>query len=194
MFKKIYNLLKILRKLSVSGAIETLDEIRPIPKSLKFIFAIFSIGSSKKIENLKKSSGEKLCQSLEDMGTTFIKLGQFLATRPDIIGEEIAKKLEKLQDKLPAFGTEKAKNIIKKEIGTESLKYFIFKRTSCSSFYSTSSFCKNKIDNSEKELAIKILRPNIHSIFNEELDALMFLAYLIENVFKNQKIKISGSY
>ena len=41
----------------------------------------------------KKTSGEKLCQSLEDMGTTFIKLGQFLATRPDIIGEEIAKKV-----------------------------------------------------------------------------------------------------
>ena len=34
------------------------------------------------------------------MGTTFIKLGQFLATRPDIIGEKIAKELEKLQDKL----------------------------------------------------------------------------------------------
>ena len=65
-------------------------------------------GSSKNRE-FKKSSGEKLCQSLEDMGTTFIKLGQFLATRPDIIGEEIAKKLEKLQDKLPAFNTEKLK-------------------------------------------------------------------------------------
>ena len=51
------------------------------------------------------------------MGTTFIKLGQFLATRPDIIGDEIAKKLEKLQDKLPAFNTEKAKTIIEKEIG-----------------------------------------------------------------------------
>ena len=37
------------------------------------------------------------------MGTTFIKLGQFLATRPDIIGEEMAKDLEKLQDKVPAF-------------------------------------------------------------------------------------------
>ena len=45
-------------------------------------------------------TGEKLCNSLESMGPTFIKLGQFLATRPDIIGEEIAKKLEKLQDKL----------------------------------------------------------------------------------------------
>jgi len=48
MFKKIYNLLKILRKLSISGAVETLDEIKPIPKSLKIIFYIFSIGSSKK--------------------------------------------------------------------------------------------------------------------------------------------------
>ena len=37
------------------------------------------------------------------MGTTFIKLGQFLATRPDIIGEELAKNLEKLQDRVPAF-------------------------------------------------------------------------------------------
>jgi len=48
-------------------------------------------------------------------------------------------------------------------------------------------FAKIKIDNKEKELAIKILRPNIHYIFNEELDALMFLAYLIENIFKKTK-------
>ena len=120
MLKKIKNLFKILRKLSVSGAVETLDEIKPIPKSLKFIFHIFSIGSSKKLENLNKSSGEKLCQSLEDMGTTFIKLGQFLATRPDIIGDEIAKKLEKLQDKLPAFSTTEAKTILEKELENNS--------------------------------------------------------------------------
>ena len=55
-----------------------------------------------------------MCQSLEDMGTTFIKLGQFLATRPDIIGDKIAGDLEKLQDKLPAFDTEKAKNYYRK--------------------------------------------------------------------------------
>ena len=46
------------------------------------------------------------------MGTTFIKLGQFLATRPDIIGEEISKKLEKLQDRLPPFKMQEAKNIL----------------------------------------------------------------------------------
>ena len=44
-----------------------------------------------------------MCNSLESMGPTFIKLGQFLATRPDIIGDEIAKNLVKLQDKLGSF-------------------------------------------------------------------------------------------
>ena len=60
------------------------------------------LDQKKSYDNLKQP-GEKLCHALEGMGTTFIKLGQFLATRPDIIGEEMAKDLEKLQDKLPAF-------------------------------------------------------------------------------------------
>ena len=99
------------------------------------------------------------------MGTTFIKLGQFLATRPDIIGNEIAKKLEKLQDKLPAFGTEKAKNIIKKEIGTESFKNILsLSEPIAAASIAQVHFAKIKIDNKEKELAIKILRPNIHNI------------------------------
>ena len=51
----------------------------------------------------------------EGMGTTFIKLGQFLATRPDIIGKELANDLEKLQDKLPPFDFEVAKKILIKE-------------------------------------------------------------------------------
>ena len=188
MFKKIFNLLKLLRKLSISGTIETIDEIRPIPKSLKLIFFIFSFGSSKKQENLSKSSGERLCQSLEDMGTTFIKLGQFLATRPDIIGEEIAKNLEKLQDKLPAFDTREARTILEKEIGSKSFKNIShLSDPIAAASIAQVHFAKIKIDDEEKELAIKILRPNIYDIFNEELDALMFLAYLIESIFKKTK-------
>ncbi len=188
MFKKIFNLFKITRKLSCSGAIDTINEIKTVPKSLNFIFYLFSIGSSKRTENLKKSSGEKLCESLEDMGTTFIKLGQFLATRPDIIGEEIAKKLEKLQDKLPEFSTSEAKNIIEKEIGAKSFKDILYLSDPiAAASIAQVHFAKIKIDGEEKNLAIKILRPNIHKIVNEELDALMFLAYLIENIFQNTK-------
>ena len=53
------------------------------------------------------------------MGTTFIKLGQFLATRPDIIGNNISKELEKLQDRLPPFGSNEAKSILQKELEKE---------------------------------------------------------------------------
>ena len=188
MFKKIFNLIIILRKLSVSGAIYTLDEIRPIPKSIKIFFFLFSLGSGKKNENLKKTPGEKLCQSFENMGTTFIKLGQFLATRPDIIGEEIAKNLEKLQDKLPAFNMGEAKNIIKREIGENAYKNILFLSDPiAAASIAQVHFAKIKIDNVEKELAIKILRPNIYNIVNDELDALMFVAYSIENIFKKTK-------
>ena len=62
---------------------------------------------------MNKDIGERLSNSLETMGTTFIKLGQFLATRPDIIGDELSKKLENLQDKLPPFPLLEAKEIIK---------------------------------------------------------------------------------
>ena len=59
------------------------------------------------------SDEEKLCKSIEGMGTTFIKLGQFLATRPDIIGEKLSRQLEKLQDRVPPFSNDEAKNILK---------------------------------------------------------------------------------
>ena len=50
------------------------------------------------------SEGERLSKSLQSMGTTFIKLGQFLVTRPDIIGDELAKQLEQSQNLVDQFG------------------------------------------------------------------------------------------
>ena len=192
MLKKIYNLIKILRKLSVSGAVETLEEFKPLPKTLKLIFFIFSLGSTNKTSNLKKTSGEKLCQSLEDMGTTFIKLGQFLATRPDIIGEEVSKKLEKLQDKLPAFSTKDAKIILEREIGSKSFKDILYLSDPvAAASIAQVHFAKLKTQEGEKEVAIKILRPNIHALVNDELDALMFLAYIVESIFiKTKRLKL----
>ena len=115
MIKRIIQLFKIARRLSSSGALDTINQLYKIPLQLKIFFDLISIGSEKKILNQSKSPGEKLCDALEGMGTTFIKLGQFLATRPDIIGDQMAKDLEKLQDKVPAFDLYEAKRVIKKE-------------------------------------------------------------------------------
>ena len=188
MIKKIFILFRILRKLSLSGAVETLDNIKPVPKIFKLIFYIFSIGKIARTESSEQNSGEKLCIALQDMGTTFIKLGQFLATRPDIIGDEVAKQLEKLQDKLPAFSTYQAKEIIKKEIGEKSFREIVrLDDPVAAASIAQVHFAKVKVSGEEKELAIKILRPNIYKTVNDELDALMFLAYLIENFFKKTK-------
>ena len=117
MFKSIFQLFRIARRLALSGAVDTLHEIYNIPLVIKLFFEFLSIGSKKKLINKSKKPGEKLCDALEGMGTTFIKLGQFLATRPDIIGETLAEDLVKLQDKLPPFELYKSKKILKKEIG-----------------------------------------------------------------------------
>ena len=192
MFKRLYQLFKIARKLASSGALNTINQIYNVPLFVKLFFDIFAVGSHKKITNNSKRSGEKLCDALEGMGTTFIKLGQFLATRPDIIGEELTNDLEKLQDKLPPFDTSIAKEILKKEIGAKQFENI----TNISEPIAAGSIAqvhiaKIKIDDLERDVAIKVLRPDIEKIFNEELDALMLFAYIIENsISKAKRLKL----
>ena len=89
MLKRIIKLFQIARKLSTSGAVDTINELHKLPTTLNLFFNFLSIGSDIKSLDKKLPPGEKLCSALEEMGTTFIKLGQFLATRPDIIGEDL---------------------------------------------------------------------------------------------------------
>ena len=112
MFKSVFQLFKIARKLAVSGAVDTINEVYKVPFAINIFFDLFSIGSNKKQSPSDKKPGEKLCDALEGMGTTFIKLGQFLATRPDIIGESLTNELVKLQDKLPPFELYESKNCL----------------------------------------------------------------------------------
>ena len=186
MLKKIILLFKIGRKLSASGAISSIYEIYTPTIGIKIFFFIigFSLGEKKTFNNL--TPGEKLCSALQEMGTTFIKLGQFLATRPDIIGENISKELEKLQDKLPPFGINEARKILKEELGEKNF-HDIKNLSEPVAAASIAQVHFAKINDSNKEVAIKILRPNIEKIFNDELDALMLLAYIVQFFLKKTK-------
>ncbi len=190
MIKKITTLLKIARKISQSDIINIISKFQEIPKIVKFFSYIlsFSFSRSKNLENQNINEGEKLCNTIQEMGTTFIKLGQFLSTRPDIIGDEISKKLENLQDKLPPFSTEEAKKIVKKELG-ESNYNLLLNISEPVAAASIAQVHKAQVndDGTIKDIAIKILRPDIKKIFNEEIDALMLLAFLIEGTVKKTK-------
>jgi len=188
MIRKIITLFKIARKIAQSDIVNIVSKFHEIPKTIKFFCYILSFYPKKKLHDKNINGDEKLCNSIQEMGTTFIKLGQFLSTRPDIIGNEIAKKLENLQDKLPPFEIEKAKKIIHKELGDNNYNLLlnISEPVAAASIAQVHKAQLN--DNGEiKDIALKILRPDIKKIFNEEIDALMFLAYLIEGTIKKTK-------
>jgi len=159
------------------------------PKIIKFFFYLLSFSfSNPKKEDNNLNEEQKLCNSIQEMGTTFIKLGQFLSTRPDIIGNEIAKKLENLQDKLPPFSSDKAKKIMKKELGENNYNSLINISEPVAAASIAQVHKAQLNDNGTiKDIAIKILRPNIKKKFNEEIDALMLLAFIIEGTVKKTK-------
>ncbi len=196
MIKKILILLKIARKLAVSDALKVISKTHEPPNLIKLLFNILSVSLRSKnnqIQNL--TDEEKLCRSIEDMGPTFIKLGQFLATRPDIIGDSLSKQLEKLQDRLPPFNIFEAKEIIKKNLGNEQFNSIInFGEPVAAASVAQVHKAQINDDGIIKDVAIKILRPNIKKKFNDEIDSLMLLAYIIEGVAKkNQKVKTCRS-
>ena len=126
MIKKLVTLFKLGRKIARSDILNITSKFQEPPLVVKFLFKILSFSFSPKAEiEMNKNEGERLSNSLESMGTTFIKLGQFLATRPDIIGEELSKKLENLQDKLPPFSLIQAKEIIKNDLGNDTYNSII---------------------------------------------------------------------
>ena len=189
MVKKLFTLFKLGRKVARSDILDIASKFQKPPLAITILFKILSFSfSDKKSSNLNKDEGERLSDSLENLGTTFIKLGQFLATRPDIIGDQLSKKLESLQDRLPPFSIIEAKQIIKNDLGEDTYNSII-EISEPVAAASIAQVHKAKINDNGtiKDVAIKILRPNIKKVFNEEIDAMMLFAFLVESVIKKTK-------
>ncbi len=190
MIKRLFTLFKIARSLASSDILEIIFKFHKPPTAVKIFFKLFSISFKKKRDNqdIIVKEDARLCKSIQDLGTSFIKLGQFLSTRPDIIGEELSKQLEKLQDRVPPFSSTEAKEILKKNIGEENFN-LILNLNDPVAAASIAQVHKAQINDGGviKDVAIKILRPNIKKIFNEQIDALMLLAYIVENLMKKSK-------
>ena len=189
MVKKLITLFKLGRKVAKSDILNITSKFQEPPLSIKILFKILSFSfSSKNNTQVNNNEGERLSKSLESMGTTFIKLGQFLATRPDIIGESLSKELENLQDRLPPFSQDQAKKIIKDDLGINTYNSIIDLSEPVAAA-SIAQVHKAKIDDNGiiKDVAIKILRPDIKKIFNDEIDAIMLFAFLVESLIKKTK-------
>ena len=188
MIKKIIILLKIGRALAKSSTLDYFGQIYKPNIFIRGFIKIFGFSGFKKKSLDSKNVGLRLASALRELGPTFIKLGQFLGTRPDIVGKDLAKELQSLQDDLPPFDMEIAKNSIRSELGLEKFKE-INDMTQPIAAASIAQVHFAKID--KKDYAIKILRPDIEKKFNDELEALMLFASIVETILpKTKRLKL----
>ncbi len=192
MLSNFFILIKIGRALARSNSLSIFEEFYRPPLSIKILMKMFSLTTFNK-DSENKSPGERLKNSFLNLGPAFIKLGQFLATRPDIVGQEFSQELQKLQDQMPAFDISQSKEALRKELGEEKYQQITYLSKPIAAASIAQVHFAKIINNEKKEIdvAIKILRPNIEKIFHKELDALSFLASIIEfSVKKSRRLKL----
>jgi len=125
-----------------------------------------------------RSVGERLAKALERLGPAYVKVGQFLATRPDMIGVTVAQELGRLKDRLPPFSHTAALDTINDELGGTEKVY----GGQISEAVAAASIAQvhQAIIPREGTVAIKVLRPRIEKKLAKEMAALHFLAKCIE--------------
>lgn len=126
------------------------------------------------------SNAERLRQALEELGPTFVKLGQILSTRPDLIPPAYIDEFSKLQDNVPPFPYEDAANQIKMELGVEVEEVFTNFDPNPIASASLAQVHKATLQNGA-QVAVKIQRPDIKPLIESDIDLLYLLARLVEN-------------
>lgn len=130
--------------------------------------------------------GQRIREALEELGPIFIKFGQMLSTRKDLLPEDVAEELSKLQDKVPPFDGEKARWLIEKAYGVSVEEYFDeFESTPLASA-SIAQVHAATLKNG-KEIVIKVLRPNILPVIKRDVALLYIIAKLAERYSKDAR-------
>jgi ubiquinone biosynthesis protein len=126
------------------------------------------------------SPGGRLARALESLGPAHVKLGQVLATRPDIVGSDVALELEGLQDRLPPFPSAAARAVIAAEFGrpVESMFTSLGEPVAAASIAQVHS--AETSDTPARRVAVKVLRPGIEEEFSRDMDTLAYAAHLAE--------------
>ncbi len=157
-------------------ALETMDA----PRSLRIAARI--LGWPFKWLGLRGDvSQPPVVRALTALGPAYIKFGQLLSTRPDVVGPEMASELRVLQDRLPEFPTSVAKAEIEKELGSSIEELF----TDFSDPVAAASLAqvhKATLRSTGEIVAVKVLRPGIEKAFLKDVDAFYFAASLIEKL------------
>ena len=160
------------------NANKRLDEILDVAKKHKVISVLTASSKRKKTEDGSDEEVDLsgLREAMEELGPAFIKLGQLLASRPDMIGPEIAEDLKKLRDNTPVTPFEQMREVIESELGRplEDV-YSEFDETPLGSA-SIGQVYKATLKETGQEVAVKVQKPGIYNIIDADVKILNNLA------------------
>jgi len=186
-----HNILRLIRTgatLERTGAMPVILNALDAPRTLKFA-ARFIVWPFQFLGRRGDQSLPPAPRALTAMGPAYIKFGQILSTRPDVVGPELAEQLRVLQDRLPPFSTDVAKQSFKSEIGLDADDVFSdFSEPVAAA--SIAQVHRGKLKDNGQSVAIKVLRPEIERAFQKDLDTFYFAARLVEFVSpKSRRLK-----
>jgi ubiquinone biosynthesis protein len=172
------------------------EEITKILAKYEFIDVVKKTGlkntfnrvfRSKKLEEeLNATNPERILLVFEELGTTFIKFGQILSTRPDIVGPEITNELMKLQDQVPTVSSELIIEELESELGSPVNELFLEFDEVAFASASISQVHKAKLHDGTI-VAVKIQRPNIIGRINKDITIMRYLGGFLERRISNLK-------
>tara|TARA_Y100000588_G_scaffold28251_1_gene27648 strand:+ start:2660 stop:4147 length:1488 start_codon:yes stop_codon:yes gene_type:complete len=143
----------------------------------RYLFSILYLFRNRQFDELHW--GDRLTKCLIELGPSFIKFGQTLATRSDLLGDESATALSLLQDRLPPFPFSEAKTTVEQELGFPTEQLFSSFNESPVAAASIAQV-HYAITVEGNEVAVKILRPNIEIQFSRDIGLFFLLARILE--------------
>ena len=175
----IFRLLRIVRVLSKYGLSRFL-KLGP-GRFLTPVYWLLSLGGNKSgsKSNIKSGNeGARIRLALEELGPVFVKFGQALSTRPDLLPDDIATELTALQDAVPPFDGTVAKEIVEASLGKPINE--LFKQFDLEPFASASVAQVHlaKLANGT-EVRVKVMRPDILPVIERDLRLLYTLAFFV---------------
>ncbi len=153
------------------NALQIHPNLKMLARTLGVPFAIFGLRGD--------SSLPPVVRALTALGPAYIKFGQLLSTRPDIVGKELASELQLLLDKLPPFPTSTAKSSIEEELEIRIADVFSEFSDSIAAA-SIAQVHKAVLKDTGQPVAVKVLRPNIERAFKKDIDAFYLAAGMVK--------------
>ncbi|RME33780.1 MAG: ubiquinone biosynthesis regulatory protein kinase UbiB, partial [Gammaproteobacteria bacterium] len=135
---------------------------------------------------------ERILHALEDLGPIFVKFGQILSTRRDLLPDDIAEALSRLQDAVPPFPPEQARAIIERELGAEIGTLFADFRDAPLASASIAQVHAATLSDG-REVVVKVVRPGIERVIRRDIALMRILAALAERYWPDgRRLKPTG--